>query len=131
MKRMIILTVAASFAFCGVAGAATKSKDEVLSGFTRTGQLESCLPLRDIDNSQILDDQTILFKTTGKQTYLNELPGPCPELKVQGTFSYKTPVNRLCNTDSITVVDTALHQQLSACLLGKFEKLTPKEKAAN
>jgi hypothetical protein len=126
MKTSILAIAITALAFTGAAHAKGMSKEEVLAKYERTGELQNCVPLQSIKSTDILDDQTILFKMKGKGAYLNELPYKCPQLKWQDAFSYKTSVNQLCNTDIITVIDTATPQRLASCGLGKFEKLNEK-----
>jgi hypothetical protein len=61
----------------------------------------------------------------GDDVYLNELPYQCPQLGFYKSYTYSTSINQLCNTEIITVLDTAARQRLGSCGLGKFEKLTP------
>jgi hypothetical protein len=126
MKTSILAIAITALAFTGAAHAARQSKDEVMSKYQRTGEVQNCVPLQAIDSTDVLDDKTILFKMKGKDTYVNELPYQCPQLKSQDAFSYKTSVSQLCNTDIITVIDTAVPQRLASCGLGKFEKLSDK-----
>lgn len=126
MKTSILAIAAVALAFTSAAHAQRASKEEVLAKYERTGEMQNCVPLIQIDSTDILDDQTILFRMKGKTTYLNELPYRCPQLKSQDAFSYKTSISQLCNTDIITVLDTMTPQRLASCGLGKFEKLNEK-----
>ena len=129
MKKIMLTATLMAMAFSGAAHAERKSKEEVLADYERTGEFEYCIPLQSIDHSKVLDDQTILFVMQGDRAYLNELPHKCPQLSFHESYMYKTSLNRLCNTDIITVLDTAADMRLASCGLGKFEKLTEKEKA--
>jgi len=130
MKTSILAIAITALAFTGAAHAKKVSKEEALSKFERTGETQNCVPLQQIDSTDILDDKTILFKMKGRDYYLNELPYQCPQLEFQDAFSYKTSVSQLCNTDIITVLDTATPQRLASCGLGKFEKLNERDETA-
>lgn len=126
MKRIVIAAAVAALALGGAAQAAKKSKEEVLKDYERTGEFENCLQLTRIDHTRVLDDSTILFVMHGKTDYLNELPHRCPQLGFFESYIHKTSTNNICNTDIITVFDSAANQSLASCGLGKFEKLNKK-----
>lgn len=110
-----------------VASAADKmSKADVLSKYERTGKMLNCISLPRIRSTQILDDQTILFKLTDKSVYLNEFPHACPQLKSMDAYTHRSSLNKICSLDSIRVLDTTLVQELAGCSLGKFELLKSK-----
>ena len=102
------------------------------SGDARADDLDrsprDCLILTDIRQTAVIDDRTILFYMRGgkKQVYRNYLPHECPNLGREGRFAYKTPINRLCSVDLITVL-----QQFGpgltpgfTCRLGVFYPMT-------
>lgn len=83
----------------------------------------SCIPLQRIQNTRVLDDQTILFEMTGNETLVNRLPHRCPQLGFEKAFGYKTSISQLCSQDIIWVV-THMGAGLdrgASCGLGKFE----------
>jgi hypothetical protein len=90
-----------------------------------------CLILSDIRQTVVIDDQTILFYMRGgkKNVYRNYLAHQCPNLAREGRFAYKTPINRLCNVDLITVLEQ-FGPQLGpgfTCRLGDFYPMTYEE----
>ena len=116
MKRSIIITVLSLFCisiFFSSSVLAKSKADKYL------GKRTLCLDMVNIRNTKILDDQTILFSTYGEKVYINRLPFPCFGLKMAGTFSYETSIDRLCRQDIIEVVESPPGQG-SKCGLGKF-----------
>lgn len=77
----------------------------------------------------MLDDRTILFKMTGGETLVNNLPQRCPGLGFEKAFGYKTSLTQLCNTDIIWVVRQAAGgiERGASCGLGKFEPFVEPE----
>ena len=67
----------------------------------------NCVTLSNIKQTVIVDDSTILFYMRGgsKPTYRTRLPHECPNLEREGRFRYTTPMNRLCDSDLITVLE--------------------------
>ncbi len=87
---------------------------------------KTCLALTQIDSTDVLDDQTIIFKMKGRKYYKNTLPYKCSGLKFERAFSYRTSLNQLCNVDLITVLRAGGSGiDGPSCGLGIFEPYTP------
>ncbi|WP_138379671.1 hypothetical protein [Luteithermobacter gelatinilyticus] len=116
----------------GAAEDSTESDDPLkeLDKFTRTGKYENCVTLTQIDSTKVLDDQHILFEMKGRKYYLNKLPHKCSRLGFEKSFTYRLSINRLCNVDIITVIDTTSGIVGPSCGLGKFELLEMKKDTA-
>lgn len=69
-----------------------------------TGEPERCLGITRIRDTSILDERNILFYTSGKRVYLNDLPRPCPGLRRHDTLKYSTSLHELCSVDMFTVL---------------------------
>jgi hypothetical protein len=66
---------------------------------------EDCLSLNRINRTKVVDDRTVLFYMRGGDVYQNILPRNCPGLKDNDRFMYKPFSNRLCSSDTITVLE--------------------------
>jgi hypothetical protein len=88
-----------------------------------------CVVTTSIDRTQAVDDRTILFFMHGKKVYRNYLPRKCPGLERQNRIMYKTRGNRLCDVDTITVLEQwgARLEPGFTCGLGKFVPITQEE----
>jgi len=86
-------------------------------------EAENCISLSRIDRTRVIDNQNILFFMKGGDVYSNELPHKCNGLRKGKTFMYKTSLNRLCNVDTITVLDDIGFgfSRGATCGLGKFQ----------
>jgi hypothetical protein len=84
---------------------------------------ERCITLRSIKQTKILDDQNILFYTSGNRNYKNRLPYPCGGLASADTFMYRTSESKLCSVDIITVLNKMSSSFMpgASCGLGVFE----------
>ena len=109
--------------FIGTASADHKGSADPLAGYEKTGEVVRCLPLRQVRDSDPIDDNAILFEVTGGRMYLNELRGKCAGLKRNGRYSYQTTQNQICVGDIITVSNRSGTMQLGSCGLGEFEAL--------
>ena len=85
-------------------------------GQAKTDNSERCIDLVRIRELDVLDDQTILFHMIGNKTYKNTLPYRCPMLGFEKGIAYRMSMNKLCNVDTITVLNFG-----STCGLGMFE----------
>jgi len=94
---------------------------------------QTCIYSTTVRQTQILDDQTILFQMRDHTTYRNRLQSTCPGLRVENRFvSGKEIGNRLCEGSQIRVlVYTAFDNQTlgASCRLGTFEPLSDDEAA--
>jgi hypothetical protein len=81
-----------------------------------------CVSTSRIDRTDIIDDQTIVFELRGTDVLVNSLPRRCPGLARADRFMYEIRNSRLCDTDTITVLEqfgTRLSRGFT-CRLGKF-----------
>jgi hypothetical protein len=88
-----------------------------------------CLPVSNIDRTDVLDDNTIVFFMRGRKIYRNYLPKRCPGLERNDRFSYQTTSNRLCDIDTVTVLEQWGGRLSSGftCPLGEFHPITREE----
>lgn len=95
--------------------------------FDRTPQ--DCISVTSIDRTKVIDDETILFFMRGRQVLRNHLPRTCPGLARHDRFSYRTTANRLCDIDTITVLEQwgGRLQNGFTCPLGEFHPITAEE----
>jgi hypothetical protein len=104
------------------APAANAAADAKADDFDRTPK--DCIVPSNIKETAVIDDSTILFYMRGgsKITYRTALPHECPNLARENRFAYKTTMNRLCDSDLITVLEqfgVGLHEGFT-CRLGMF-----------
>ena len=107
---------------------AEKRLASVMEDYKSTGKTKSCVPLRSLRDSTIIDDQTIFFKSIGKKGYINRLSHKCPRLASEERFMYSTSISSLCRMEIITVLDS-FGRQWGSCGLGEFEEMEKLSKA--
>ena len=91
---------------------------------------ERCIRLAGIDQTHIVDDQTILFyMRQGDVVFQNVLRLECRGLKRADRFGYKTIGGNLCSTDAVTVLRTfgGGFDSGMTCSLGEFVRISPEE----
>ena len=88
-----------------------------------------CIPLRSIQEIEILDDRNIIFRVGSNNYYLNNLPYRCSGLRRNDTIMYRTSINEICDVDVITVLDDIGpgFQAGASCGLGRFTPVNQEE----
>lgn len=122
--RQITMAVAAASVTAALLSGTAMAEEDKLAKYQPTGKKVSCIETYQINESKVLDNQTVLFRVNGNKYYMNHLPNRCSGLKIQDGFSYTLRgVNKLCNVDTITPVKTggAIY---GPCPLGEFEEVT-------
>ena len=84
-----------------------------------------CISTNRIRDTDVIDDQTIVFQMRGGQFYSNILERDCPGLARHKRFAYETN-GRLCDIDTITVLEQwgGGFQRGFTCRLGEFHPIT-------
>ncbi len=104
---------------CGAAFA--KRGSETLPEVRETGRSVSCIPIVQIRESRVRNDQVIDFRVSGKKWFRNTLPHSCPSLGFEERYSYTTSLSSLCSTDIITVIQGPGLSRGASCGLGTFQ----------
>ena len=83
----------------------------------------SCLQLRRIDRTEVVDSRNILFYLKDRTIYQNALPHACATLVDDKPFMYRVTMNQLCDSDVITVLErwTFGFTPTETCMLGDFK----------
>ncbi len=125
LRPLITLGALASLA----TPAAAAGADAATSPYTPTGKKVNCINARQIQSTDVLDNQSVLFKLSGGTYYINHLPNRCSGLKMQDGFSYEQRGSSdLCNVDVIKPVRTGAGASYGPCPLGEFEEVTKTSK---
>ncbi len=123
-RHLLAIGILASFA----APAAAAETGAASSPYTPTGKKVNCINSRQIQSTDVLDNQSVLFKLSGGIYYINHLPNRCSGLKMQDGFSYEQRgSNQLCNVDVIKPVRSG-GANYGPCPLGEFEEVTKASK---
>jgi hypothetical protein len=89
----------------------------------------SCVSISRIRDTDIIDDESILFYMAGRRVYRNVLDRPCQGLERAGRFMYRTRSSQLCNSDTVQALQY-WGQRISpgmTCFLGEFYPITREE----
>lgn len=126
MRRHLFPALGAAVAALATAPPLHAQDDEALD---RTP--ETCITVSRVQQTRVVDDQTILFYMRGRAVYRSELRNACPRLAQEDRFAYETRIGRLCETDTIWVLESfgGRFQRGATCRLGTFHPITAQEAA--
>ncbi len=131
MRKIIALSVGAGLALGGLAtaavsgGSVSERRAKALAAYEPAGEARNCLSLTQIRSTNVIDNKTIDFRTSGGKLYRNTLPLSCPSLGFEQRFSYRTSTSQLCNVDIIRVLESygGGVRETTGCGLGKFQPM--------
>lgn len=92
---------------------------------------KTCVPLRSIDRTDVIDDYNIVFYMRGRDIYHVRLPNRCPGLRIADSFMYSTSLSVLCDLDIIRPLRNfgGSFSPGAACGMGRFTPITKEEVA--
>ena len=88
------------------------------------GKPVSCISLRDIDRSQNIGENAIIYRISTNRFYVNKPRGGCSGLRDGRVLITRIPTDRLCSGDVARVVDLTLGFEGAACVFGDFTPYT-------
>ncbi len=106
---------------------ADERRARILEKYEATGRVETCVPMRSLRQSIILDNRTIFFESTGRRGFMNNLPQECNGLLRERRFAYANSFGSICNAEIITILDS-FGRTWGSCGLGQFEEYKVKPK---
>jgi Family of unknown function (DUF6491) len=131
MRGMLMGVAVAAFAGAACASSGSYEMSEKTSArlaeFEQTGDYQTCLGLRQINQIKALDEHNFLVRVGVNQYYLNKVSGRCNG--ADNTFNrlqYTTSMSQLCRNEIISVVDNTAGFFVGSCSLGDFERLEKK-----
>lgn len=83
------------------------------------GQPVSCIDLHRVISSQVINGTAILYRVGGT-IYVNRPANGADELNRNDVMVTRLPTTRLCNVDTITMVEPVTHSFTGVVFLGDF-----------
>lgn len=131
-RNWLLFAVAGAIAACASAPneEVDRSAADQLAQFERTGDVTSCIGLRQISQITPVTESTFLVRVGTAEYYANDVSGRCNGATRNSTrLEYATTLSELCRNELIRVVDNTTGVQIGGCGLGSFEKLEKKTEA--
>lgn len=105
------------------------SAAEAVIGTAELATEKTCVLLRNIDRTDVIDDYNILFYMRGSDIYHVRLPNRCAGLRIADSFMYSTSLSVLCELDVIRPLRHfgGRFTPTGACGLGRFRPIMKDE----
>ncbi len=129
MKKLLFVAAGAalSLSVAAHAGDSASKAAETLASLDRTGETQTCLPIRRIEHIKAVDDATFLVQVGRSDYYLNEASSQCHQASTPShRIQFKSDLSSLCENQIISVVNSSGFT-VGSCTLGQFEKLEAAE----
>ena len=120
--RKLITLLAGTLMLGGVAQAKPQDREEELARAIQgrvAGEPVQCIDLHRVRSSRIITDTAIIYDA-GSVIYVNRPANGADQLNQWDTMVTRTPSTRLCNVDTITMIDRASHNFTGVVFLGDF-----------
>lgn len=101
----------------------TPKMSKALAGRT-AGKPVSCVQLRDIRSSRIIDASGIIYELNSKRWLVNFPAGGCSALRPERVLVTTTPTGELCRGDIARLIDPPTPIEYGSCGLGDFVPYT-------
>jgi hypothetical protein len=126
IKRMHLLAL--SIAATGLLAVTPSLADEVVDEIDDINA-KSCIRVRSLRSTKVIDDLNIIFYMVGSTVYHNILPRQCHGLAREDRFGYEARSGNLCDRDTIRILYQAgtRMQEGNACRIGKFHPITKED----
>jgi hypothetical protein len=110
-------------------GIETSTETELETDGSGSSGEKTCVLLRSIDRTDVIDDYNILFYMRGPDIFHVRLPHRCPGLRAADSFMYSTSLNVLCDLDIIRPLRNfgGGFTPGPACGMGRFTPITKEE----
>lgn len=92
---------------------------DALKGRT-AGEPVDCINSSFAQGPQIIDEDTLLYRESGRTVWRNELPASCPSMRPMDTLIVEMHGSQLCRNDRFRVIDSGSSIPSAYCRFGKF-----------
>lgn len=120
--RKLIPLLAGTLLLGGVAQAKPQDREAELARAIQgrvAGEPVQCIDMHRVRSSRIITDTAIIYDA-GSVIYVNRPENGADQLNQWDTMVTRTPSTRLCNVDTVTMVDRASRSFTGVVFLGDF-----------
>lgn len=88
----------------------------------------SCIPLRQVNSSRIVDQTAIIYRINSRKLYVNQpADGRCTGLRENRAIVTRLATGNLCSVDIIRIIDPPTRMEYGSCPLGIFTEYRRKQ----
>ncbi len=84
------------------------------------GEPQQCIQLRDIRNTTVVDESTILYQVNTRELYRADFDVPCGGLDNSTTLVTDTNSTQLCTGDQVRVLENPTGRERAFCAISRF-----------
>lgn len=120
--RKLITFLAGTLMLGGIAQAKPQDREAELARAIQGRVAEApvqCIDLHRVRSSRIINGTAIVYDA-GSVIYVNRPENGADQLNQWDTMVTRTPSTRLCNVDTVTMIDRASHNFTGVVFLGDF-----------
>jgi hypothetical protein len=120
--RKLITLLAGTLMLGGIAQAKPQDREAELARAIQGRVAEApvqCIDLHRVRSSRIINGTAIVYDA-GNVIYVNRPENGADQLNQWDTMVTRTPSTRLCNVDTVTMIDRASHSFTGVVFLGDF-----------
>ena len=120
--RKLITFLAGTLMLGGIAQAKPQDREEELARAIQgrvAGAPVQCIDLHRVRSSRIINGTAIVYDA-GSVIYVNRPENGADQLNQWDTMVTRTPSTRLCNVDTVTMIDRSSHNFTGVVFLGDF-----------
>lgn len=100
---------------------------ELLANYEPGGTV-SCIPLRQVSSSRIVDETAIIYRINSRKLFVNRpAGGRCAGLRENRAIVTRSPSANLCSGDIAQVIDPPTRMEFGSCPLGTFTEYRRKQ----
>lgn len=88
------------------------------------GKPQDCVSTSLINGPQVIDDNTVLYRETGRVVWRNELRSSCPALDPFDTLIVEVHGSQICRNDRFRVLEAGSNIPSGYCMFGQFTPYT-------
>ncbi|MFN7174306.1 MAG: DUF6491 family protein [Thermaurantiacus tibetensis] len=120
------LVLALALALAGPAGAVDRAAERAaesarVAALPETDPPRRCMLLRNIQETRLIDQKTLLVRESASRWFRVTLPEPCPAIGDNRIAVWRVPTGQVCAGDPFDVVDPIGSISYGFCTLGAFQ----------
>lgn len=121
MVMAVALALAAPAAAARDRAAERAAESARVAALPATGEPRRCLLTRNIQESRMIDANTLLVRENASRWHRVSLPQPCTPFADNRIIVWRSPQGQACAGDPFEVIDPIGGINFGACILGAFQ----------
>lgn len=117
---LLTASCSAGVATAPVSDAKAQARLDLLLGGKVAGETRSCIPRRDAQRQEIIDDRTIIYRASSQRVIRGDISPSCTGLSRNSTLIRRSVSSDICAGEIFEVRDAGTGFHRGACSYGEF-----------